>query len=63
MDKTRLVLQRKPGEAIIIGDTRVTIQEIKGKNRVSVIIEAPKDVYVNRAEVQDRIDKENKVTK
>jgi carbon storage regulator len=47
-----LVLSRKSGERIIIGDREITITvvEIRG-NRVSIGIEAPKDKPVNREEV------------
>jgi len=45
-----LVLSRKPGEKIIIGDVVITIVRI-GPNIVRVGVEAPKDVVVLRAEL------------
>jgi len=49
-----LVLTRKVGEEIVIGDNiRVKIVSIKG-DRIRVGIEAPSHVQVNRAEIHDR---------
>ena len=46
-----LVLGRKIGEAICIGDQiKLTVQSISG-NRVRVGIDAPKDVRIMRSEV------------
>jgi carbon storage regulator len=55
-EETMLVLSRKPGEQIVIGDKiRVTIVEVRG-NRVRIGIEAPDDVAIFRAELHDWID-------
>jgi len=55
-----LVLTRKLGESIVIGDNiRVTVVEIHGK-QVRLGIEAPKEVSVHRGEVYERIVEENK---
>jgi len=49
-----LVLSRKPGEQIIIGDNiRITVVSM-GPGRVKVGIEAPGTVRVDRAEIHDR---------
>jgi carbon storage regulator len=49
-----LVLSRKDGEAILIGDgVRVRVLEIKG-NRVKIGVEAPLDTPVFREEVKMR---------
>lgn len=49
-----LVLTRKAGEAILIGDSvRVKVLEIAG-GRVRIGIEAPADVRIHREEVADR---------
>ena len=54
-----LVLQRKAGERIAIGDDIVlSVVEIRG-NRVSVAITAPNVIRVHRMEVYDAI--KNKV--
>lgn len=49
-----LVLSRKPGEKILIGDTiAITIVRI-GPNTVRVGIEAPKEVDIVREEVNEK---------
>lgn len=51
-----LVLSRKPGEEIVIGnDIRVTVVEVKG-GRVKIGIQAPNDVTIFRSELRDWID-------
>jgi len=46
-----LVLSRKPGEKVIIGDgITLTVVEVKG-NRVRIGIDAPDDVRILRAEL------------
>jgi carbon storage regulator len=47
-----LVLSRKPGEKLMIGDDVVlTINRISG-NRVAIGIEAPRDVRIVRGELE-----------
>lgn len=47
-----LVLSRKPGQKIHIGDNvTVTVVEIQG-NRVRLAFEAPQDVHILRGELQ-----------
>lgn len=54
-----LVLSRKKGESIVIGeDVRVTIVEIIGGHKVRLGIEAPRNVPVHREEVKKIIDEE-----
>ena len=54
-----LIITRKPGQKITIGDeTVVTLVEIKD-NQVRLGIEAPRHISVHRQEVYDRIKKEN----
>ena len=54
-----LVLTRKNGEGIVIGDNiTIKIIETKGGN-VRVGIDAPKDKKIYRQEVYDRISQEN----
>ncbi|MCP4716018.1 MAG: carbon storage regulator CsrA [Deltaproteobacteria bacterium] len=54
-----LVLTRKVGEKIQIGDdVSVLIMDIKGK-QVRLGIEAPRDVKVHREEIYQRIQDEN----
>ncbi|MEX1230236.1 MAG: carbon storage regulator CsrA [Planctomycetaceae bacterium] len=50
-----LVLTRKPGETIIIGnDIELTVVEIRG-NRIRLGIKAPLETPIQRAELQERI--------
>lgn len=54
-----LVLTRKPGETITIGDEiKIFVQEIRG-NQVKIGIKAPPHVAVHREEVYIRIQEEN----
>jgi len=56
-----LVLTRKLGESINIGDdVKVTIIEVKGK-QVKVGIEAPHQTIVHREEIYQRIQEENRM--
>lgn len=55
-----LVLTRKVGEGIIIGDDiKVTIVELKGGG-VRIGIDAPREMKVHRQEVFDKIKQENR---
>ena len=55
-----LVLTRKPGDGIVIGDDIVIkIIEMKGGG-IRIGIEAPHDKKIYRQEVYDRISKQNK---
>ncbi|MCB0265342.1 MAG: carbon storage regulator CsrA [Calditrichaeota bacterium] len=54
-----LVLTRRLGESINIGDNiKITVVDIDGK-QVKIGIEAPKDISIFREEVYERIKKEN----
>ncbi|QDT32015.1 carbon storage regulator [Thalassoglobus polymorphus] len=53
-----LVLTRKPGEAIHIGDDIfIKVSEISG-NRVKLCIDAPKIMRILRAEVAEQIEQQ-----
>ena len=55
-----LVLTRKIGEGIIIGDDiRITVVEVKNGG-IRLGIEAPADVKIHRQEVYERIQTENR---
>ena len=45
-----LVLQRKPGEKIRMGNSTISIAKVQG-NRVSVAIDAPSSIKVYREEI------------
>jgi carbon storage regulator len=54
-----LILTRKIGEGIILGDDiRISIMEIRGK-QIRIGIEAPANVVVLREEIYQRIQEEN----
>ncbi len=54
-----LILSRRPGQTIFIGDdVRVKILEIK-RNQVRIGIEAPGAVPVHRKEIYDKIQAES----
>lgn len=49
-----LVLTRRPAETLVIGDNvTVTVLDIKG-GRVSIGVNAPRDVVVNREEIFEK---------
>ena len=53
-----LILTRRIGETLMIGDDiSVTVLGVKG-NQVRIGVNAPKDVAVHREEIFDRIKKE-----
>lgn len=55
-----LVLTRKVGERLVIGDhITITIVDIKGDN-IRVAIDAPKSVKIYRGEIYDAIAAENR---
>jgi carbon storage regulator len=54
-----LVLTRKPGQSIMIGDgVEVQVLSVAGE-KVRLGITAPRDVSIFRNEVYDRIEREN----
>lgn len=53
-----LILTRRIGETLMIGnEVTVTVLSVKG-NQVRIGIDAPKDVQVHREEVYDRVQQE-----
>jgi carbon storage regulator len=57
-----LILTRRVGESLKIGDeVSVTVLDIKG-NQVRLGVDAPRDVPVHREEIFQRIAEENQAT-
>lgn len=55
-----LVLNRKPGESIILGDNiEIKILEVQD-GKIKIGIEAPREINILRKEVYDEIIEENK---
>jgi len=57
-----LILTRRVGETLMIGDNvTVTVLGVRG-NQVRIGVNAPKDVTVHREEIYERIQKEKEGT-
>lgn len=58
-----LILTRKAGESVKIGDdVTITVLGLKG-NQVRIAIDAPRDVAVHREEVYERIKDKDRESK
>ena len=56
-----LILARKPGESIMIGDNiKITLLDIKGE-QIRLGIDAPREITVHRLEIYEEIAEENKM--
>ena len=54
-----LVLTRKPGESVTIGDEiKITVIDVKGR-QVRIGIEAPRSLTIHREEIYAKIHEEN----
>lgn len=54
-----LILTRKPGESLYIGDVKVTIVELKG-HQIRIGIDAPPEIRIYREEIYLQILEENR---
>lgn len=55
-----LILTRREGEAIVMGnDVVITVSEVRG-NQVRLGIEAPRSLQIHRAEVYEQVVNENR---
>lgn len=55
-----LILTRREGEAIVMGnDVVITVSEVRG-NQVRLGIEAPRSLQIHRAEVYEQVVDENR---
>jgi carbon storage regulator len=60
-EEIMLILTRRVGETLMIGDdVTVTVLGVKG-NQVRIGVNAPKDVSVHREEIYERIKKEQQL--
>lgn len=57
---SRLVLTRKPGQAIRIGEEIRITATLSSSNQIRLAIEAPSDIAVHREEVIERIIEANR---
>ena len=55
-----LVLGRKVGERILVGDDIVLTVVSAGRDGVRIGIEAPQDVRIHRAEIVDQVAEDNR---
>ena len=50
-----LILSRRTGEKLLVGDATITILKIaNGRGRVAIGIEAPRETRIVRKELEDR---------
>jgi carbon storage regulator len=57
-DKRMLILTRRVGESVMIGDNiTVTVLAVRG-NQVRIGVDAPKEVTVHREEIYERVKRE-----
>jgi carbon storage regulator len=60
--RRRLILGRKAGQWLLIGDVRVKVKEVRGET-IRLVIEAPDGIQIVREELLERLATDNKTTK
>ena len=56
--RRRLILGRKPGQAVLIGDVRLKVKEVRG-DTIRLVIEAPDGIRIVREELLERLATDN----
>jgi carbon storage regulator CsrA len=59
--RRRLILGRKAGQAVLIGDVRLKVKEARG-DTIRLVIEAPDGIQIVREELLERLAAQNKTT-
>ena len=59
--RRRLILGRKPGQAVLIGDVRLKVKEVRG-DTIRLVIEAPDGIRIVREELLESLATDNKTT-
>ncbi len=59
--RRRLILGRKAGQWLLIGDVRVKVKEVRGET-IRLVIEAPDGIRIVREELLERLATDNKTT-
>jgi carbon storage regulator len=57
--RRRLILGRKPGQAVLIGDVRLKVKEVRG-DTIRLVIEAPDGIRIVREELLESLATQNK---
>jgi carbon storage regulator len=60
--RRRLILGRKAGQWLLIGDVRLKVKEVRG-DTIRLVIEAPDGIRIVREELLERLATQNKTTK
>jgi carbon storage regulator CsrA len=59
--RRRLILGRKAGQWLLIGDVRLKVKEVRGET-IRIVIEAPDGIRIVREELLERLATDNKTT-
>jgi carbon storage regulator len=59
--RRRLILGRKAGQTVLIGDVRVKVKEVRG-DTIRLVIEAPDGIRIVREELLERLATDNTTT-